>query len=165
MFIAVFAVNKFVNLVAVAVIPVAKTRPVPKHQKKKINMTHTILLVDDEPAILECVSELLQTFFNFDVIVARGGISAIERYKTQWSEIDCVILDMIMPDMRGCEVYKHMKEINPKVKVIVMSGFCNDTEKTFMESYGCTYLHKPVDFDVLNSTILETIGAQNEQNK
>jgi len=164
MFIVIFAVNKFVNLVAVAVIQAVNMLLVLKHQKKA-NIWHTILLVDDEPAILECVSELLQTFFNFDVIIARGGINALERYKTQWSEIDCVILDMIMPDMRGCEVYKRMKEINPKVKVIVMSGYCNNSEKAFMESCGCTYLHKPVDFDILNSTILETIGTTNEQDK
>ena len=120
--------------------------------------TQTIMLVDDEKMILECVSEMLHEFCDYDVIIAHGGISALERYKDHWSQIDCVILDM-MPDLNGCEVYKHMKAINPNVKVIVMSGYSADKDKEFMRNSCCAFISKPATIQQIHKTILDTIGA------
>ncbi|MCP4724228.1 MAG: PAS domain S-box protein, partial [bacterium] len=83
--------------------------------------TETILIVDDEPLVMELAEDLL-TRIGYTVITASGGIEALEIYEKQKDTIGVVILDLAMPQMSGQQVYKKMSEINPDIKVIICSG-------------------------------------------
>lgn len=120
--------------------------------------TKTIMIVDDELMILDMVGDALKYFFGYDVVIANGGIEAIDQYKEQWSKIDCVLLDMKMPGMSGCEVYDHLKQINPNIKVVVMSGYCEEQDKIKMKACGCGYLQKPARPEEINEAIVAMIG-------
>ena len=77
--------------------------------EKKIERGHeTILLVDDEDMIVEVGQEML-TSMGYKVLPARSGKEAIEIYRRYNDEIDMVILDMIMPDINGGDVYDTLK--------------------------------------------------------
>jgi two-component system cell cycle sensor histidine kinase/response regulator CckA len=74
-----------------------------------------VLLVDDEELIID-VGHRILTRMGYSVIVARSGKEALEIYSQEKDAIEMVILDMIMPDMSGGEVYDRLREINPGYK-------------------------------------------------
>ncbi len=65
-----------------------------------------ILLVDDDPSILEVLTDLM-AIFGHDYVTARDGVEAIEKLKHNFFHI--VLTDMMMPNMDGMEVFQHIK--------------------------------------------------------
>ena len=79
----------------------------------------TILCIDDEPAGMFARKLLLESA-GHRVIEARSGVEGIRLFKSQ--KVDAVILDYWMSGMKGTEVAGHLKELNPSVPIIVLSG-------------------------------------------
>ena len=105
--------------------------------------TETVLLVDDEDMIIEVAEELFEQL-GYKVLTARSGKEAIEIYEENKEEIDVVLLDMIMPDMSGGETYDRLKNINPKTKVLLSSGYSINGEATEILGRGCNgFIQKP----------------------
>lgn len=94
----------------------------PKKTTKKITRKETILIVDDEEYILELVGISLKQL-QYNVYTASNGKEALKLYKDIMDTIDMVILDIVMPDMNGEECFQKMRELNPKVKVLFISGY------------------------------------------
>ncbi|MDP2862224.1 MAG: response regulator [Desulfobacterales bacterium] len=70
-------------------------------------------------------------------MTATGGKEAVDVYEKNRDKIDLVVLDMIMPDMTGSEVFERIREINPDVKVMLSSCYAlNDQAAGIMEK-GC----------------------------
>jgi CheY-like chemotaxis protein len=113
----------------------------------------TILLVDDEPMVLEVGVQMLEKL-GFKVLEAKGGIEACEVYVANKDEIGLVILDMIMPDMSGGEAYDRMKEINPDAKVLLSSGYSINGQATEILERGCNgFIQKPFSIKDLSERI------------
>jgi PAS domain S-box-containing protein len=126
---------------------------VAKTPVETIKGTETVLLVDDEEVILEVGKDLIE-IMGYRVFLARDGKEAIEVYKKKQDEIDVVILDMIMPPMGGGHAFDKMKEINPKVKVLLSSGYSIDGEATEILKRGCKgFIQKPFMINVLAEKI------------
>jgi len=69
-----------------------------------------------------------------------------------------VILDMIMPDMGGGETYDKLKEINPKVKVLLASGYSIDGQASEILARGCNgFIQKPFHMENLSRKIKEIL--------
>ncbi|MDY6987015.1 MAG: response regulator [Thermodesulfobacteriota bacterium] len=103
----------------------------------------TVLLVDDEEMIVDVGNEML-TALGYHVMVASNGKQAIALYEHNKDKIDMVILDLIMPDMGGGEVYDRLKEINPKVKVLLSSGYSIEGQANKILERGCDgFIQKP----------------------
>jgi len=119
--------------------------------------SETILLVDDEAMILNVGTSVLQEL-GYTVFKAQGGREAVELYKKDGDTIDLVILDMIMPDMRGSETYDRMKDINPNVKVLLSSGYSIDGQATEILNRGCDgFIQKPFSMKGLSGQIREIL--------
>ncbi len=118
--------------------------------------TGTILLVDDEDSVLDIGQKFLK-FMDYQVLSARSGNEAIEKYQKYHTSIDLVILDMIMPKMGGGEVFDHLKKINPKVKVLLSSGYSINNEVAKILEKGCTFIQKPFDIKQLSQSIHEIL--------
>ena len=115
--------------------------------------TGTILLVDDEEAVLE-VGEKLLKVMGYHVLTAREGREAIDVYKKHRETVDLVLLDIIMPNMKGGEVFDCLKEINPDIKVLLLSGYSIDGEAAkILERGGKGFIQKPFDMERLSETI------------
>jgi PAS domain S-box-containing protein len=113
----------------------------------------TVLLVDDEEVILD-VSEKVLKVLGYKVLVARSGAEAIEIFKKHQDSIDLVLLDIIMPQMGGGEVYDRLKEISPDVKVLLSSGYSIDGEASKIMARGCNgFIQKPFDIMQLSQSI------------
>ncbi|MCJ7616015.1 MAG: response regulator, partial [Desulfobacterales bacterium] len=75
------------------------------------------------------------------------------------NDIDMVLLDMILPNMSGGEVYDRLKEINPEVKVLLLSGYSIDGVATDILNRGCNgFIQKPFDIKKLSAKIGEILN-------
>lgn len=102
-----------------------------------------ILLVDDEPVVLDVASEMLISM-GFDVLLASNGAEALEIFSRRGEEISLVILDLIMPLMDGWKAFKAIKALDPRVKILVTSGYSDDLEAARIVEMGCNgSLQKP----------------------
>jgi len=87
--------------------------------------SETILLVDDEEFLCDIGSQIL-TRAGYTVLTTINGRDALDLYRNQRSDISLVLLDLIMPEMGGEECFQELVNIDPKVKVIISSGFLSD---------------------------------------
>ncbi len=118
----------------------------------------TILLVDDEEMIIDVGVQLLEKL-GYTLLEARGGREAIQVYQENKNNIDMVILDMIMPDMGGSEVYDKIKTINPEAKVLLSSGYSVDGQATEILKRGCNgFIQKPFNIKSLSRKIREVLN-------
>ncbi len=83
--------------------------------------TERILIIDDEATLLDLTREILESL-GYHVVTAEGPIEGLKSYAKHFNEVDLVILDMLMPEMTGAEVYPRLKEINPDVTVLLATG-------------------------------------------
>ena len=86
----------------------------------------TVLVIDDEAAILTIAIQTLQAF-GYSVPTASEGAEAVAIYAQHRHEIDVVLTDMSMPVMDGAATINALFRINPVVKVIAASGLSSDT--------------------------------------
>ncbi|OUL33678.1 PAS domain S-box protein [Nostoc sp. 106C] len=111
----------------------------------------TILVVDDESAILEIIKTSLEDF-NYRTLTASNGIEAIALYSQHQDEISLILLDMMMPSMDGLTTIRVLQQMNPQVKIIVMSGI--NAKGQLAEVHGInTFLSKPYTINELLQAI------------
>ncbi len=103
----------------------------------------TILVVDDEAMVRALARDILQKY-GYTVLMADDGRKAVSLYAERSDEIATVLLDMVMPNMNGREVFKRLKEINPEVKIIVSSGYSHDRDADDLIKQGAAgFVQKP----------------------
>ena len=117
-----------------------------------------VLLVDDEERILN-VGRTICKALGYTVFTADSGEKALKIYEEKKSDINVVVLDMIMPGMDGLDVFMALKKINPDIKVLLSTGYAIDENAQEMLRQGCKgYILKPysvVDFSHKLREILE----------
>ncbi len=120
--------------------------------------TGTVLLVDDEELVLRVGEEMLQKI-GYEVLIAHSGEEALKLYYRQQDRISLVILDMVMPEMDGGEIYDRLKEIDPGVKVLLSSGYSINGKAQRILDRGCDgFIQKPFNLKVLSRKIKEILG-------
>lgn len=141
----------------------ATDKPVAENQaadKKVLRGTETILLVDDEPFILDAGKNLLGDL-GYEVLTAKNGKEAIEIYKKNHHGIDMVILDMIMPGFGGGATYDALKEIKADVRVILSSGYSLNGQAARILEKGCNgFIQKPYRIVDLSRKIREILDNE-----
>ncbi len=116
------------------------------------NNTGTILIADDEPNIRRVIEAVL-TKDGYTVITAENGKKAIDIVSTNTS-IDCMISDLIMPDVNGVELLEAAKEINPSLSVIMITA--HGTIKSAVDAMrlgAFDYITKPFEMDELKVVV------------
>ena len=117
----------------------------------------TILLVDDEAMVLDVNVNMLEQL-GYTVFKAAGGREAVAIYETNKDKVDLVILDIIMPDMDGGEVYSRMKGINSRVKVLLSSGYSIDVQGSEKLKRGCDgFIQKPFSLEEMSQKVREVL--------
>ena len=113
----------------------------------------TILFVEDEKWVIDVTKEMLEKM-GYECFTAENGTDALCIFKEKASEIDVVILDMIMPGLGGGETFDRLKEIDADVKVILSSGYGLDGEVSKILKRGCTdFIQKPFKMDTLSKKV------------
>ncbi len=82
----------------------------------------TVLVAEDDANIRELAESVLKKF-GYDVILARDGADAVEKFKAHGDHIAIVVMDMIMPKKSGREAYEEIRSIRADTKILFMSGY------------------------------------------
>jgi len=118
-----------------------------------------ILLVDDQEPVREVAKDMLEAL-GYDVITAADGLEGVSRYRDLWREIDLVVLDMIMPNMSGGDCFRRMKEINPKARVVLSSGYSMDGAIQDVMNEGIlAFIQKPYRMEELSRVVGTAVGT------
>ncbi|HPG30249.1 MAG TPA: response regulator, partial [bacterium] len=115
----------------------------------------TILLVEDEPAILKAVSKLLQKL-GYTLLSANNPVEAIKIAKNFKRNIHLLITDIVMPEMNGRVLAKELNSIYPDIKTIFMSGYTDDIIKPEdLENQKIRFIQKPFNLNDLSNEVRE----------
>jgi two-component system cell cycle sensor histidine kinase/response regulator CckA len=118
----------------------------------------TILLVDDEPFILDIGEKMLRKM-GYTVLRACCGKDAVRVFADSHEMIDLVILDMIMPDIGGGEVFDQLRKIKLNIKVLLASGYSKGDAASII-SRGCNgFIQKPFSMEKLSHAIREVLDC------
>jgi PAS domain S-box-containing protein len=121
--------------------------------------TGLILVVDDDELVRSMAVEVLQTV-GYTVLTAANGQEGVDLYRQHQGRIKAVLLDMAMPVMSGREAYIEMQKINPKVKVLLASGFRKDSRVDEILQLGIKdFLQKPYTITSLALAIRKVIDS------
>ena len=119
--------------------------------------TETVLLAEDESAVRELIKTVL-TERGYEVIEAVDGRDAIEKFTVNRDRINLMILDVVMPEKSGREVYEEIKRIRPDIKVLFTSGYTsNIIQQKGVLDEGINFISKPVSPDELLIKVREVL--------
>ena len=119
----------------------------------------TILVVDDEEQVRFLLQQALGKA-GWGVMTAADGLEGVSRYRDLWREIDLVILDMVMPNMSGGDCFRRMKEINPKARVVLSSGYSMDGAIQDVMNEGIlAFIQKPYRLEELSRVVGTAVGT------
>jgi CheY-like chemotaxis protein len=117
----------------------------------------TVLLIDDEEMIIDVGCGLLGEL-GYTVIPARSGQEALDVYRERHADIDIVVMDMIMPGMGGGETFDRLREIDPRVKVLLSSGYSINGQATQIMERGCDgFIQKPFTLQQLSAKLRQIL--------
>jgi CheY-like chemotaxis protein len=118
--------------------------------------------VEDNERLREASRKILGSL-GYRVLAAANGRGALECYRTT-EGIDLVLTDVVMPEMGAEELARALREIDPGVKVLAISGYVMEGELQALKAAGIlNVVHKPLDVDVLTKTIRRVLDAGGEE--
>jgi CheY-like chemotaxis protein len=118
-----------------------------------------ILLVDDEPLILETTRAALEAG-GYRVALAGGGAEAIAYYQHHSESVDAFLLDMMMPGMDGLATKDGLRAINPQVPIIASSGLRRPGAKGGRLADVDGFLPKPYSDDQLLRIVRKVLDSR-----
>ena len=112
-----------------------------------------ILLVEDNPQVITVVSVMLQRL-GYQVLTATNGSEALQTFNHHRQEIALVLTDMTMPKMGGTELATALRELDPELKIIVLTGYPLDSQAPDnLKGRFSDWLEKPVNISQLAQVI------------
>lgn len=125
----------------------------------KIEERLQILLIDDEEAVREAVSDILG-FAGFDVLTAVDGVTGIELFRNHYQQIALVLLDLSMPGLNGAETFTVLRQIDPQVQVLLSSGYDEAEAISHFVGTGLAgFLQKPYNMPRLVEVVKSYLGG------
>jgi CheY-like chemotaxis protein len=114
-----------------------------------------LLIIDDEETVCRLGKEMLE-MRGHSVEICRDSVEAVELFKNIRDEVDIVILDMVMPKLNGTETFCALKEIDPDVRVLLLSGYSLTGEaQNLLDKGAHGFIQKPFTEEELTKTIAE----------
>ncbi|MBL9210364.1 MAG: PAS domain S-box protein [Opitutaceae bacterium] len=119
-----------------------------------------VLVVDDEDSVRDVSVRILQSC-GFATDVAVDGRAAVELFRAAPSRYDVVLLDLTMPVLDGVEAFRQLRQIQPDVRVVLMSGFNEqDAVGRFTGKGLAGFVQKPFDASALGAAITAALAAR-----
>jgi CheY-like chemotaxis protein len=136
--------------------PSSEAEPVPPPR-----VDHgTILVVEDEPHIRDLTKTILEGA-GFHVVLAPDGRHGLDEFRRHGQNLIAVILDLTMPQMNGEEVLRHLRQLRPDVRVIVMSGYSeHEMHQRFAGQRVAGFVQKPFGPAMLLATLHQALEGQ-----
>ncbi len=126
--------------------------------REEATLKKRILVVDDDHSVRETISEILNGA-GFECLKATDGMNALLLISQETAPIHLVILDWFMPGLDGADTFRRLREIDPTVKAILMSGYQRSEEIEALEAEGIkAFISKPFQIEDLIETIHLALG-------
>jgi DNA-binding NtrC family response regulator len=129
---------------------------------KSARATKTVLIVDDEPAIVRMLKDALGMFrhdHGYTVEIACDGVDALAALKRH--QFDLVLLDMYMPRMSGLELLEEMRRLKVSAPVLMLTG--NDDARSAADALSSgifAYIPKPFDLQHLEHLVSLAVSSR-----
>jgi len=126
-----------------------------QHQKGH----ETILLVEDDPAMLLLVKKLLE-HFGYRILIAHNGADGLALFRNAPEDIHLILSDVSMPEKNGIEMSQDIYALNPDIPIIFMSGYAADFMEQIQNSFlNSDYISKPIKVSLLLTKIRKALTA------
>lgn len=119
-------------------------------------MAQTILLVDDDPSVLDVVRQILETL-GFGVLAAPSGEEALGLARAHAGPIALLLADVVMPGLSGPETAARLRVARPETRVLYMSGFTTEVVQTRGLRDGDPLIVKPFGAEKVAQKIKEVL--------
>ena len=119
----------------------------------------TILVVDDEPAVLDTVRDGLAVH-GYEVLTAAGGADALRVAQAHNGAIPLALVDVVMPGMNGPEVVQQLHQTRPEMKTLFMSGFSTEVIVVSGVREGDPFIVKPFSLETLSRKVRELLEVR-----
>lgn len=134
-----------------------------KSDKKPLKGDEHILFVDDEPEITFMGKKMLEKL-GYKVTITTDSISALEEFKKGPDKYSLLVTDQSMPNMSGTELAVMLKEIRPKLKVIIITGFADNLSEEVISQSGISeVILKPMILDDFSKIIRRVLDKNNNK--
>ena len=118
----------------------------------------TVLVVDDEKLVRDMVKKGLERY-GYQVLLADGGLAAMDVCKRHPGEIALVVLDLSMPAMSGEETLPELRKLRPGIRVMVSSGYSEAETMRFFQGYPVSgFVQKPYTATRLAEKVKACLG-------
>jgi PAS domain S-box-containing protein len=128
----------------------------PVTSKATAGPSRMLLVVDDDAAALRVAERVLQRD-GYRVLTAPHGRAALEVYAERGPNIDAVVLDLTMPELSGWETLRELRQLNPHVTVLLMSGYAQEPGASIDGAAG--FLAKPYSADELRDAVAGVLAS------
>lgn len=133
-------------------------------QKEKITISQglkTVLVAEDEEAVRELACEFLKSA-GYNVLTASNGAEALALAESSRQHIHALVTDLVMPGMRGSELARRLKTLQPQIKVIYVSGYLDyqQTANEFVEE--ALFIQKPFTRTTLIARMAEVLKEDSQ---
>jgi two-component system cell cycle sensor histidine kinase/response regulator CckA len=130
---------------------------VTEERKRDLTGAGTVLLVEDEDAVRLFGARALRNK-GYKVVEAKSGEAALDVLANYGDAVDLMITDIVMPQMDGTQLIKHVREKRPELKVICISGYAEEAFRKRLDNLeGIHFLPKPFSLDQLAATVKEVM--------
>jgi CheY-like chemotaxis protein len=119
----------------------------------------TALVVEDEPAVRDMTTQLLQRA-GYDVIAVADGIEAVAAARLA-ERLDVLVTDVVMPNLSGIELAEQMMDRYPLMGVVLLSGYTAETlDLERVTAGGATFVSKPISSNQLLQAVLQAVASR-----
>lgn len=133
------------------------TKPVVAPPPKRKVSRGRVLLADDEDAIRRVMGRVLRNL-GFEVLEAKTGKEGVELMERRPEKLELVLTDVVMPDMGGPEMVAHLRQRDPDLRVLYVSGHTFDQLNIAALHAHERFLAKPFTGEELRKTLEELLG-------
>jgi PAS domain S-box-containing protein len=131
----------------------------PPNREGRLQEAETILLAEDEPSLRRLIARVLRTQ-GYTVLEAADGNEALSLAQANGAKIQLLVTDVIMPGLSSKMLAEWLKQVNPGVRVLFISGYINNNAvRDAMSKPGAFFLQKPFNPTDLSKKVREAIEA------
>ncbi len=123
-----------------------------------------LLVIDDDKQVSETIRDMLQGL-GYRVTVAYSGEEAVSVYQKNYQNIKAVFIDMLMPGMDGSQTFLKLKEINPEIIAVIVSGYTlTENVQYAIEKGAKGFLQKPFSYEQMRQVLVKILDKGEVKN-
>lgn len=144
-------------------LPRSSTLPQARQLRRRTRLprgTENILMIDDEVSVCEIARDMLSGL-GYAVQIVHDGKTGLEYYRDRQANVDCILLDVNMPVMGGKQTFDLLRQENPFVRIILITGYGRDTLETSRFSSEINgFIQKPFQIELLATKLRQVLDEK-----